>query len=151
MKFSRSLNEIKLQKGGGGGGGGGVTTIQKQKINQQNTNKANKSTWQLPPEENVTFYRSKRVKGTVLGGGKVDWTVDGSTLARANTKIPTQELKDLKRAWKEYIKSPNSKKEMYAIVADEDGRGAARLKIYLKLGFTQTKERYGTVVHFDNR
>lgn len=138
-----------LQKGGGSGGGGGAKT--RQKLNITSTNRADKSTWNNPPSEPVFFYKSKRVKGTVSPEGKVDWTVDGSTLARANTKVPTQGLKDLKRAWKEYIKSPNSKKKMYAYVANEDGKGAARLKMYLALGFTQRNERYGTMVDFDNR
>jgi hypothetical protein len=139
-----------LQKGGGGGGGPSQS-IQRQKLNRTNTNRADKSTWNKPPSEPVFFYKSKRVNGTVSGEGKVDWTVDGSTLARANTKVPTQGLKDLKRAWKEYIKSPNSKKKMYAYVANEDGKGAARLKMYLALGFTQRNEKYATMVDFDNR
>ncbi|PHJ69191.1 hypothetical protein VF14_03400 [Nostoc linckia z18] len=155
MKFSRSLNEIRLQKGGGGGGGiGGTSSIpQRQRLNQQQriANRANKSTWNSPPTEGVSFYKGKRVKGEVTREGKVEWTVDGSTLANSKSKIPTQELKQLKRAWKEYIKSPNSKRELYALVADQDGRGPARVKLYLSLGFKATKERYGTVVSFDNR
>ncbi|MFN6475324.1 hypothetical protein [Nostoc sp. DedQUE07] len=142
-RINRSLNERKLQKGGGGKGGSASTAKsstaakssgKRQKLNRTSTNTADKSTWQKPPTEAVTFFKGQRVQGGVKQDGTVYWTVDGSTSYQGG-KPPMQEMRDLKRAWNEYKKSPNAKRKLTAYVADEDGRGAARLRMYQDFGF----------------
>lgn len=129
-----------LFKGGGGGGGSNARMASKktspiQKTSRTSTNKADKSTWNSPPGTDVKFYEGKRVKGMVTGGA-VHWTLDGS-IERASGKVvvPAQELKDLKRAWNEYLKSPNANQLFIASVSDSDGAGKTRERVYKSLGF----------------
>lgn len=152
-RIKRSLSERKLQKGGGGGGGGGGANG-RQKLNRTSTNRVDKSTWKKPPSEEVDFYRGKRVIASVSKIGIVSWTLDYETSFVNNGKpVPAQELRDMKRAWNEYKKSPNAKRKFTALITlNDDGRENSRMKQYEKFGFKRTRKSYSEIaMEFDNR
>ncbi|PHJ69192.1 hypothetical protein VF14_03405 [Nostoc linckia z18] len=157
-RINRSFNERRLKKGGGGGSGGGSRSAKtRQKLNRTSTNTADKSAWANPPEgekARAVFYQGKRVQGLVMKDGTVYWSIDGYNTAtkESTAKVPTQELKDLKRAWNEYIKSPNAKRVFYADPSTSDGRGDARAKLYKSFGFRKvTDPKFGEILKLDNR
>ncbi|AUB37474.1 hypothetical protein COO91_03419 [Nostoc flagelliforme CCNUN1] len=136
-RINRSLSERKLQKGGGGGGSGRSKSAQRQKLNRTSTNRVDKSTWNQPPSTEARFFKGNRVIAGVSKTGIVSWTLDYSTSFVDNGKaVPAQELRDMKRAWGEYLKSPNAKRKFSALITlNDDGRENSRMKQYQKLGF----------------
>jgi len=147
----------KCKGGGGGGGGTGprIVSASTRKRNRSSTNTVDKFTWNSPPGTKVEFYKGERVKGTVFPAGNVVWTIDDTTeKGETLPRIPARELNDLKKAWKEYLKSPNAKRVFKGTLYFNDGAGQTRQKMYESLGFKvvpSNRDPSSMDVRLDNR
>lgn len=112
-----------------------------------------------PPDhkQDVVLYAGERVKMTITKDGDVGFTVDDSYDANdAKGGVPSQELRDMTRAWLKYAKSPASDRVFWNVPWSEtegENRQQSRTDMYRKYGFSDPdKDPTGTgAMVLDNR